>query len=91
MFLKRSKTDQFGRGAEVFIGATVNDLCPIEAIRAYVARRGTAPGAFFCGETRFVVFTRAGIPVSGYSGHSFRIGDDGRLGRNTRFDHPSTS
>ena len=83
MFLKRSKTDQFGRGTEVLIGATANDLCPVEAVRA---RRGTASGAFFCGEggapltkTRFVVLvraalTRAGVPVAGYSGHSFRIG-----------------
>ena len=86
VFLKRSKTDQFGRGTEVFIGATANDLGPVEAVRAYVARRGTAPGAFFCGEggapltkMRFVVLvraalTRAGVPVAGYSGHSFRIG-----------------
>ena len=50
VFLKRSKTDQYGRGTEVFLGATGNDLCPVEAVRAYVANRGAAPGAFFCAE-----------------------------------------
>ena len=86
VFLKRSKTDQYGRGTEVFLGATGNDLCPVEAVRAYVANRGAAPGAFFCAEggapltkARFVelvrsALTRAGVPVAGYSGHSFRIG-----------------
>ena len=86
VFLKRSKTDQYGRGTEVFLGATGNDLCPVEAVRAYVANRGAAPGAFFCTEggapltkARFVelvrsALTRAGVPVVGYSGHSFRIG-----------------
>ena len=29
--LKRSKTDQFGRGVQVFMGATGDELCPVEA------------------------------------------------------------
>ena len=86
VFLKRSKTDQYGRGTEVFIGATDNDLCPVSAAQSYVAHRGVSAGAFFCSaggvplvKSRFVqlvrsALTRAGIPVSGYSGHSFRIG-----------------
>ena len=86
VFLKRSKTDQFMRGTEVFIGSTSNDLCPVGATRDYVARRGSSPGAFFRSaegvpitKTRFVelvrsALTRAGVPVDGYSGHSFRIG-----------------
>ena len=86
VLLKRSKTDQFMRGVEVFIGATGNDLCPVDAVREYVARRGTSPGSFFrvaegvpLTKTRFVelvrsALTRAGVPVDGYSGHSFRIG-----------------
>ena len=86
VFLKRSKTDQFMRGAEVFIGATGDDLCPVDAAREYVARRGTSPGTFFrfaegvpLTKPRFVelvrsALTRAGVPVDGYSGHSFRIG-----------------
>ena len=83
VFLRRSKTD---RGIEVFIGSTGDDLCPISATREYVARRGTSPGAFFrsaggvpLSKPRFVelvrsALTRVGVPVSGFSGHSFRIG-----------------
>ena len=86
MFLKRSKTDQYGRGTEVFIGSTGDELCPVHAVRSYVARRGDSPGAFFCSaegvplsKSRFVelvrsALTRAGVPIAGYSGHSFRIG-----------------
>ena len=47
VFLKRSKTDQFGRGTEVFLGATGDELCPVRAVSSYVAHRGTAAGAFF--------------------------------------------
>ena len=86
VLLKRSKTDQFMTGVEVFIGVTGNDLCPVDAVRDYVARRGTSPGSFFrvaegvpLTKTRFVelvrlALTRAGVPVNGYSRHSFRIG-----------------
>ena len=84
--LKRSKTDQFMQGVEVFIGATGNDVCPIAATREYVAHRGTQQGAFFqfadgtpLTKPRFVglvrsTLTQAGVPVDGYSGHSFRVG-----------------
>ena len=84
--LKRSKTDQFGRGVEVFLAATGDELCPVAAVRSYVARRGDSAGAFFreadeapLTKARFVelvrgVMGRAGIPLAGYSGHSFRIG-----------------
>ena len=86
VFLKRSKTDQYGRGVEVFIGKTGDLLCPVEAVHSYAARRGSAPGAFFCTaegvpltKSRFVdmvrsALSRAGISTAGYSGHSFRIG-----------------
>ena len=86
IFLRRSKTDQYGRGTEVFLGATGDDICPVEAVMAYVARRGSSPGAFFRQEhgapltkAKFVdsirrALTRAGINQGGYSGHSFRIG-----------------
>ena len=47
VFIKRSKTDQYGRGTEVFIGVTRDELCPIKAVLSYVAVRGESPGAFF--------------------------------------------
>ena len=86
VFLKRSKTDQYGRGTEVFIGVTRDELCPIQAVRSYVAVCGESPGAFFrsldgcpLSKARFVelvrsTLARAGVPIAGYSGHSFRIG-----------------
>ena len=86
VFLKRSKTDQYGRGVEIFVGRTGDNLCPVEAVRVYASRRGTSAGAFFCfsggaplSKSRFVAMVRsalarAGVPVSDYSGHSFRIG-----------------
>ena len=86
VFLKRSKTDQFGQGVAVFLGATGEDLCPVNAVMSYVALRGDVAGAFFClrdgtplSKAQFVervqrLLARAGIDVSGYSGHSFRIG-----------------
>ena len=78
--------DQYGRGVEVFIRRTGNLLCPVEAVRIYVERRGSAAGAFFCSagglplsKSRFVeqvrsALARAGISTERYSGHSFRIG-----------------
>ena len=47
VFLKQSKTDQFGKGAMVYIGRTYTDLCPIAAILAFMALRGNTPGPFF--------------------------------------------
>ena len=107
VFLKRSKTDQYGRGTEVFIGSTGDELCPVHAVRSYVARRGDSPGAFFCSaegvplsKSRFVelvrsALTRAGVPIAGYSGHSFRIGAASQDSRyrclssgNPRLRHP---
>ena len=35
------------QGIAVFLGTTLNALCPVSAILAYVARRGDAIGVFF--------------------------------------------
>ena len=70
----------------VYVGRTDNDLCPVVAILAYIACRGTDSGFFFrfkdghlLTKDRFVAAVRralseAGIDASAYSGHSFRIG-----------------
>ena len=85
VFLNRSKRDQYGRGTEVFIGATSDMLCPVQAMGSYVAVHGVSPGAFFLSpnacplsKARFVelvlsALAQAGVPITGYSGHSFRI------------------
>ena len=83
--LKRSKCDQFGRGVDVFIGRSENELCPVTAILSYIARRGDALGAFFHSKdgqplTKANFITRvqgalqsAGVQFKDYTGHSFRI------------------
>ena len=86
VFLKRSKTDQFGHGVAVYLGATGDDLCPLAALSSHIPLRGDSPGAFLrtvdgaaLTKARFVdlvrgVLSRAGVPLASYSGHSFRIG-----------------
>ena len=44
--LKRTKTTQFS-GVDVYLGSTGNDLCPVAALMAYIAVRGTADGPLF--------------------------------------------
>ena len=82
VFLKRSKTNQYGRGIDVFIGSTSDALYPIDAMHTYATRHSSAAGAFFCSEggvplakPRFVEMVRAaltcaGVSTIGYSGHT---------------------
>lgn len=84
--LKRSKTDQLGAGADIFIGRTDCPLCPVAGVVAYMAARGTQPGPFFrfrnshpLTKPRFtkevrLVLQAAGLPYESFAGHSFRIG-----------------
>ena len=83
--IKASKTDQFRRGADIFVGITHNQLCPVEAVLAYIAQQGTGPGFFRFEDGRlltkdcFISNVRSALSASGvdakaYAGHSFRIG-----------------
>ena len=84
--LKRSKNDPFGAGTTLHLGTTGDILCPVAAILGYLALRPPAPGPLFVfgdgsplSRPRLVqslreVLRRAGVDVSGFSGHSFRIG-----------------
>lgn len=86
VFVKKSKTDQFGKGANVFLGMTGCCLCPVAAVTSYMASRGTKGGPFFMlqngtplTKTKFVGEVRAalemlGLPAKDFAGHSFRIG-----------------
>lgn len=65
MFLKQSKTDQYGRGTDMFIGATDDDLCPAHS---YTACREASLGAFFCSaagtplvKSRFMELVRSAL------------------------------
>ena len=45
--LKKSKTGQFGQGADVILGKTGQELCPVAATLSYTELRGPQPGPFF--------------------------------------------
>ena len=45
--LHSSKTDQFSQGVNIFLGRTGLDLCPVSALLAYLAVRGSEPGPLF--------------------------------------------
>ena len=72
--LKRSKTDQSGRGCHIIVGRTGTELCPISAVMSYVSTRGDRPGPFFINsasvpmtKARFIlrlraVLTEIGVP-----------------------------
>lgn len=84
--LIKSKTNQFGLGVDVVLGATGRPLCPVSAILQYTAVRGSQPGPFFITgsksallKAQFVDRIRSilqllGLPQNDYAGHSFRIG-----------------
>ena len=83
--LRKSKCNQFGAGADILLGRTGCDLCPVVAILAYVSQRGKSPRHFFIdgeGKTiaklRFITQLRgylksADLPSDQFAGHSFRI------------------
>ena len=45
--IKHSKTDQFLRGADIVVGRTGTDLCPVATVLGYITVRGSRPGPFF--------------------------------------------
>ena len=44
--IKTSKTDPFRKGVSVYLGQTGNEMCPVAAMTAYLAVRGTSLGPF---------------------------------------------
>ena len=45
--LKRSKTDRFGQGVDIYMGITGCSLCPVAGVTAYVVQQGIGEGPFF--------------------------------------------
>ena len=84
--VKGSKTDQTRQGITLCVGRTYNELCPVAAVLAYMAKRTTYKGPLFVlasGQplTRQKLvdlieqaIQQAGIDPSNYTGHSFCIG-----------------
>ncbi len=75
-----------GAGADIVVGVTRTELCPVAAILEFIEVRGSQPGAFFLNteskpvvKSWFVnqireVLGTLGVPQHDYAGHSFRIG-----------------
>ena len=84
--LRHSKTDVFGVGVTLYVGATGDILCTVAAILAYLATCPSSPGPLFTlgnGQllscVHLVAAIRQGLAsmgadVSQFSGRSFRIG-----------------
>ena len=84
--LRHSKTDLFGAGVSLFVGATGDTLCPVAAVLSYLSVRPSGPGPLFMyqdgrplSRVDLVAAVRQalaadGLDVSRFNGHSFRIG-----------------
>ena len=84
--LRQSKTDVFGAGFTLYVGATKDILCPVAAVLAYLALRPSMLGPLFILEdggplsrVKLVAAIQQGLAIGGvdvsrFSGHSFRIG-----------------
>ena len=84
--LRHSKTNVFGSGSKLYIGATGTNQCPVAAILAYLAIRPNTPGPIFLFERGIPLLRPAlveavrqalgssGVDISRFCGHSFRIG-----------------
>ena len=68
--LKTSKCDQYGQGADVIVGLTGVDICPVSAVSQYWRIRGSAQGPFFLDAQVFIwqireLLQSLGIPARG--------------------------
>lgn len=84
--IKRSKTDPFRKGIDLFVGKTGSELCPVAAMLDYLLSRRTGPGPLFLFQDgrpltrpRFAeairsALNRAGMDQAKFCTHSFRIG-----------------
>ena len=86
LHIKVSKTDQFGKGTDIYLTRTGSSLCPVSALLDYLMARGTGKGPLFLlangnplTRPLLVARVRAALTSCGsdmekYCSHSFRIG-----------------
>ena len=84
--IKQSKTDPSRQGVDIFLGAIMADICPVQAMLQYLEVRSPSQGPLFVFQSgspltrSSLVFhvqaalQQANIPHKAYNGHSFRIG-----------------
>ena len=63
--LRKSKCDQFGTGADVLLGRSGYQLCPVAAILAYIKARGDTQGAFFVDSNKVPITKASSSPKYG--------------------------
>ena len=86
IFLRKTRTDLFGKDVFIFVGRTSSPICPVAALLGYLSINPAQPGLLFIWpdgtplsrehfvrEVRSALMT-AGIDCRAYSGHSFQIG-----------------
>ena len=84
--VKISKTDPFRIGHTILIGKTNQPICPVKAIKMYLATKTKTPGPLFqyqsgspltkdslTYETRSLLAMSEANPMQ-YAGHNYRIG-----------------
>ena len=84
--IKQSKTDPFGQGVDVYVGATRKAVCPVDALLRYLEVHSSTAGPLFI-HADGIPLTRAslvsrlkqalcqvGIQPDAFNGHSFWIG-----------------
>ena len=86
LHLEQSKTDPFSRSADVYLGRSANDFCPVSSLLADTAVRGNRLGPRFifsdsCPLSRVRLMQKvqwalssARLDCSRFTSHSFRIG-----------------
>ena len=86
LHIKQSKTDPFRNVADIYLGRTHHNVCPVEAILPYLAITGKQPGPLFVLAdntmlTRAIfasalksILSELDLNAHLYNTHSFRIG-----------------
>ena len=86
LHLRHAKMDPFGKGVDVYLGASGSAVCPVTALLGFLAVRPLVMGQLFVWQdgkalsrSAFVAQLRvdlrtAGIDDAGFLGHSLRIG-----------------
>ena len=86
LFLKKAKTDPFGKGIYIYLGKTSSSVCPVSAMLSYLAIHPSSQGPLFIwrdgsplSQQQLVrevrkVLKEANLDHTSYAGHSFRIG-----------------
>ena len=87
--IKQSKTDPFRQGVDIYMGRTEVEVCPVQAMVNYLAKRNPNPGALFLTKTSSPLTHSTLVSnlqmtlrhtrvqeeeLSKFNGHSLRIG-----------------